>query len=141
MDLELARSSSGEAGEYPRLSESGKQPPSLTIALPPAQHRNIQPHVPALYPYLDSRCLNYAWQVGLTRTSAKDKDEDVDILLEGADELRHALEASGSAGQDDKAQRLAYVRLVNVLIGLGLEGQLDKAREHVGAQTANGKEQ
>lgn len=72
--------------------------------------------------------------------SAKDKDEDIDVLLNGADELQTALKSALSPGQDDKAERQAFVRLVNVLIGLGLEGQLDKAREHVGAETAAGKE-
>lgn len=103
--------------------------------------RNIQPHIAALYPYLDARCLNYAWQVGLTGVSAKDKEEDIDVLLNGADELQDALKSALDPGQDDKTERQAFVRLVNVLIGLGLEGQLDKAREHVGAETAAGKKE
>lgn len=100
---------------------------------------NIQPHIEPLYPYLDARCLNYAWQVGLSDKSCKDNKEDLDVQLQGADELRDALKLSMDEGQDEKAERWAFVRLVNVLIGLGLEGQLDKAREHVGAETAAGK--
>ncbi|CAO1617579.1 unnamed protein product [Sympodiomycopsis kandeliae] len=103
--------------------------------------RNIQPYLAPLYPYLDSRSLNYAWQLGLTKTSSKEKDEDVETLFKGADEVAELLRTSRDQkkGGNDQEERHAFVKLVNVLIGLGLEGQLDKAREYIGAELAQGK--
>ncbi|PWN28519.1 hypothetical protein BDZ90DRAFT_150716 [Jaminaea rosea] len=103
--------------------------------------RRIQNQWPSVFPYADERSLKYAAELGLMAMpelpGEHEKGEEADEeregkLFKGADDLL-ALMQESRKGQKDQYndERDAFVRLLDVLIGLGLEKKTDEARKHV----------
>ncbi|CAO1629842.1 unnamed protein product [Parajaminaea phylloscopi] len=92
--------------------------------------RRIQHHWPVVYPFIDARTLEYAVELGLVQEGNDDQ------LPARAQELATALEEATKADKKSKDhQRRDYTRLLDVLVGLGLEKQLEQAKTSSASQS------
>lgn len=89
-----------------------------------------------------------------TETPAKYTSDEDEVLLKGADELKEVMVAALQNTGGEEQERRNFVRLLDALIGLGLEKQLDVVKKQVKAgetadiekdeeeaSAANGKEE
>lgn len=105
--------------------------------------RRIQNQWACVFPFADERTLRYAEELGLIKVpeelAGEDQDQDEDkkeeALFKGADELFGLLMESrkegGEAKDGWKDEKDAFVRLLDVVVGLGLEKKIEEARKRV----------
>lgn len=105
--------------------------------------RRIQNQWECVFPFADERTLRYAEELGLIEVpeelAGEDHDQDEDKkeegLFRGADELFGLLMESRKEGGEAKDglddEKDAFVRLLDVVVGLGLEKKIGEAREGV----------
>lgn len=99
-------------------------------------NRRIQHPWASLYPYADSRSLDYAHEIGLLKEGLPEKDytapEDMDdLILKRSKDLLAVFREEGDLGvaEGGDGEREKFVRLLDVLVGLGLQKQLVEARK------------
>lgn len=96
--------------------------------------RRIQHQWDVVFPYADGRSLQYAAELGLINlpegVNAEDEEEKDEAQRKGADDLLAVLKEANKEqdGKGQEADRKAFVRLLDVLIGLGLEKKLAEVK-------------
>lgn len=88
--------------------------------------RRIQHQWPSVFPYIDARTLGYAVDLGLLEGDGEGESDEE--LFKQADALSSHLRKASKGDAKPEQHRKDFVRLLDVLVGLGLEKRIDDAK-------------